>query len=72
MDKIVEQAFNQDPRALYLQQLGVAIANLTHKQSDNYYFGNTDDMNRRTDFINDIHSKAMEIIKTMDKNTSTK
>lgn len=65
MEKIIEQALNQDPRAFYLKELGSAIKTLSEKEKDGYWFNNKDCEKTRKEWIDELHKKAMEVIKTL-------
>lgn len=52
-----------DPKSAYLLGLGRAIANLVEKETDAYWFNNADRTEIRKLWIDDIHKKAMEVLK---------
>lgn len=70
MEEIIKQAINQDPRALYLQQLGCTIHELC-KKHNGYFYSDEYDLKIKIQLVDSLHNKAMQVINTLPKENAT-
>lgn len=60
MEEILKQLMQKDPVSFYLDGLGKSIANIT---SDEWLKNGSDGIRAKHAAINDLHAKAIEVIK---------
>ena len=70
IEKIIENV-KQDPRTAYLKELGNAIKNVSstigYSNSNGGHFYSNEDLERRIEYVQELHKSAMEVINTLNK-----